>query len=69
MYFTGQDGGEFPKQMIRWGGTLLLQAIGRAMEWPEPFAWELPAVLPLKMPLPSMTPSVKKQISQTRRSG
>jgi L-cystine transport system substrate-binding protein len=36
------DGGEFPKQMFRWGGTLLPQAIGRAMEWPEAFAWKAP---------------------------
>ena len=26
------DGRQFPKQMIRWGGTLLPQAVGRAME-------------------------------------
>ena len=25
-------GRQFPKQMIRWGGTLLPQAVGRAME-------------------------------------
>jgi hypothetical protein len=28
--------------MFRWGGTLLPQAIGRAMEWPEAFAWKAP---------------------------
>ena len=25
---------------VRWGGTLLPQAVGRAMEWPESLAWE-----------------------------
>ena len=28
----GMAGRQFPKQMIRWGGTLLPQAVGRAME-------------------------------------
>ena len=28
----GMAGQQFPKQMIRWGGTLLPQAVGRAME-------------------------------------
>ena len=25
---------------VRWGGTLLPQAVGRAMEWPDSLAWE-----------------------------
>ena len=25
---------------VRWGGTLLPQAVGRAMEWPVSLAWE-----------------------------
>ena len=28
---------------VRWGGTLLPQAVGRAMEWPVSLAWECPA--------------------------
>ena len=28
----GMAGRQFPKQMIRWGGTMLPQAVGRAME-------------------------------------
>ena len=25
---------------VRWGGTLLPQAVGRAMEWPDSLAWK-----------------------------
>ena len=35
-----RDDGEFPEASVRWGGTLLPQAVGRAMEWPESLAWE-----------------------------
>ena len=31
---------------VRWGGTLLPQAVERAMEWPVSLAWECPAAGP-----------------------
>ena len=35
----------FPKASVHWGGTLLPQAVGRAMEWPVSLAWGITAVL------------------------
>ena len=39
--WTGQRG--VPKASVRWGGTLLPQAVGRAMECPVSLAWECSA--------------------------
>ena len=33
---------------VRWGGTLLPQAVGRAMEWPVSLAWECRAARPTR---------------------